>query len=81
MKRLRQLEEENNRLKRTIAELSLDKEMLPDVMRRKLYGLLAAVCSLTIRGPDAEAFAARAAHSSKSEDITVTRAYVVIRPR
>lgn len=36
VKRLRQLEEENNRLKRIVADLSLDKEMLRDVIRRKL---------------------------------------------
>jgi putative transposase len=36
MKRLRQLEEENTRLKRLVANLSLDKEMLQDVIRRKL---------------------------------------------
>ena len=36
MKRLRQLEEENSRLKRIVAELSLDKEMLQDVIKRKL---------------------------------------------
>ncbi len=35
MKRLRQLEEENTRLKRLVANLSLDKEMLQDVIRRK----------------------------------------------
>ena len=34
--RLRQLEEENGRLKRIVAELSLDKEMLQDVIKRKL---------------------------------------------
>ena len=34
--RLRQLEEENNRLNRIVADLSLDKEMLQDVIRRKL---------------------------------------------
>lgn len=33
---LRQLEEENGRLKRIVADLSLDKEMLQDVIRRKL---------------------------------------------
>ena len=31
MKRLKQLEEENVRLKRLVANLSLDKEMLQDV--------------------------------------------------
>lgn len=36
MKRLKQLEEENGRLKRIVAELSLDKEMLQDVIRRKI---------------------------------------------
>ena len=36
LKRLKQLEEENNRLKRMVADLSLDKEMLQDVIRRKL---------------------------------------------
>ncbi len=36
MKRLRQLEEENTRLKRIVADLSLDKEMLQDVIKRKL---------------------------------------------
>jgi putative transposase len=36
MKRLKQLEEENNRLKRIVADLSLDKEMLQDVIRRKI---------------------------------------------
>jgi putative transposase len=36
MKRLRQLEEENSRLKRIVADLSLDMEMLQDVIKRKL---------------------------------------------
>lgn len=36
MKRLRQLEDENGRLKRIVADLSLDREMLQDVIRRKL---------------------------------------------
>jgi putative transposase len=35
MKRLRQLEEENGKLKKIVADLSLDKEMLQDVIRRK----------------------------------------------
>jgi putative transposase len=35
MKRLKQLEEENARLKRIVADLSLDKEMLQGVIRRK----------------------------------------------
>jgi putative transposase len=36
MKRLRELEEENNRLKRIVADLTLDREMLQDVIKRKL---------------------------------------------
>ena len=36
MKRLRQLEEENSKLKRLVADLSLDKAMLQDVVQRKL---------------------------------------------
>lgn len=33
--RLRQLEEENQRLKRLVADLSLDKEMLQEVIKKK----------------------------------------------
>ena len=36
MKRLKQLEEENQRLKKLVADLSLDREMLQDVIRRKI---------------------------------------------
>jgi putative transposase len=36
MKRLRQFEEENGKLKKIVADLSLDKAMLQDVIRRKL---------------------------------------------
>ncbi len=36
MKRLRALEDENARLKKIVADLSLDKEMLQDVIKRKL---------------------------------------------
>jgi putative transposase len=36
MRRLKQLEEENSRLKRIVADLSVDKEMLQDIVRRKL---------------------------------------------
>lgn len=35
MKRLRLLEEENKRLKTLVADLSLDKEMLQEVIRKK----------------------------------------------
>jgi putative transposase len=36
MKRLKRLEEENGRLRKLVADLSLDKEMLQDVIKRKL---------------------------------------------
>ncbi len=36
MRRLRELEQENARLKKIVADLSLDKEMLQDAIKRKL---------------------------------------------
>lgn len=36
MRRLKQLEDENARLRKLVVDLSLDKEMLQDVVRRKL---------------------------------------------
>lgn len=36
MRRLRQLEEENTKLKKLVADLSLDKAMLQDVLAKKL---------------------------------------------
>jgi putative transposase len=36
MRRLKQLEDENGKLKKLVADLSLDKAMLQDVLRRKL---------------------------------------------
>ena len=35
LRRLKQLEEENGKLKRLVADLSLDKAMLQDVLKRK----------------------------------------------
>ncbi len=35
VRRLRQLEEENGRLKKLVADLSLDKSMLQDALRKK----------------------------------------------
>ena len=35
LRRLKQLEEENRQLKRMVADLSLDKEMLQDVLAKK----------------------------------------------
>ena len=36
LRRLRQLEEENRKLKQLVADLSLDKVMLQDVLAKKL---------------------------------------------
>ena len=36
MRRLKALEDENSRLKKIVAELTLDREMLQDVILRKL---------------------------------------------
>lgn len=37
MRRLRELEEENGRLKRIVADLTLDREMLQDIVRRNVW--------------------------------------------
>jgi putative transposase len=36
MRRLKQLQDENTKLRKVVADLSLDKEMLQDAIRRKL---------------------------------------------
>jgi putative transposase len=36
MRRLKQLEDENGKLRKLVADLALDREMLQDVIRRKL---------------------------------------------
>jgi len=36
MRRLRELEDENSRLKKTVADLTLDRELLQDVIKRTL---------------------------------------------
>jgi putative transposase len=36
VRRLKQLEDENTKLRKLVADLSLDREMLQDVIRRKL---------------------------------------------
>jgi putative transposase len=36
MRRLKQLEDENSKLRKVVADLSLDKEMLQDALRRKI---------------------------------------------
>ncbi|GJE37728.1 hypothetical protein QO016_002014 [Methylobacterium persicinum] len=35
IRRLKQLEDENSKLKRLVADLTLDRSMLPDVTKRK----------------------------------------------
>ena len=40
LRRLKQLEEENRRLKRMVADLSLDKQMLQDVIAKELCSLI-----------------------------------------
>jgi putative transposase len=47
MRRLKQLEDENAKLKKIVADLALDREMLQDVIRRNLYGLLASASGWT----------------------------------
>lgn len=42
MRRKKASEDENNRLKRNVTDLTLDREMLQDVIRRKLEGLHAS---------------------------------------
>ena len=44
MRRLRELEDENSRLK-IVADLMLDREMLPDVIKRKLRGRIGSASS------------------------------------
>jgi len=36
MRRLKQLEDENAKLRKLVADLALDREMLQDVIRRKI---------------------------------------------
>jgi putative transposase len=37
MRRLKQLEDENTKLKKLVADLSLDREMLQDIVRRNVW--------------------------------------------
>ena len=54
IRRLKQLEEENAKLKRLVADLSLDKTMLQDVLRRKFEARCLPRCrrSSSGGGPD-----------------------------
>jgi putative transposase len=40
MRRLKALEDENSRLKKIVADLTLDREMLQDVIRRNVWSAL-----------------------------------------
>ena len=42
LRKLKQLEEENSKLKRIVADLSLDKTMLQDVLSKKLLAFTQA---------------------------------------
>ena len=44
LRELRQLREENAKLKRLVANLSLDRQMLQEIARKNLYGLGIGVC-------------------------------------
>ena len=48
VRRLRVLEEENRKLKRLVADLSLDKQILQDVLRKKALGLPTSVSTSDI---------------------------------
>jgi hypothetical protein len=52
MWRLKQLVDENAKLRKVVADLSLDKEMLQDVIRRKLRGLPGGARWWTLHGLD-----------------------------
>lgn len=48
LRRLRQLEEENNKLKQMVADLSLDKQMLQDVLKKSSQGQSAKIVGYDI---------------------------------
>lgn len=52
MKRLRQLEEENGKLKKLVADLSVDRAMLQDIIRQKLRSLPGAGSAIDLEGLD-----------------------------
>ena len=49
MRRLKQLEDENAKLKKLVADLSLDREMLQDVIRRNVWSAPSVQVSWAIR--------------------------------
>ena len=65
LKRLKELETENQRLKRVVADLSLDKMILTEAARGNFQALPVAVCALIMCGkPSAYLSAGFAAHSA-----------------
>lgn len=44
LRELRQLREENAKLKRLVADPSLDRHMLQEIVRKRLYGLGTGAC-------------------------------------
>lgn len=78
---LRQLAEENVRLKRVIADLWLDKAMLQDVVSRKLRGLIGgASWSMTFAAPGRSASGGPALCCGRNDRATTIVARVPIRP-
>ncbi len=66
IRRLKQLEEENGKLKKLVADLSLDKEMLQDVIRRKLSSLAGSASWSTRSVASGRSRSARPAKPSSS---------------
>jgi len=64
LKRLKELERENSQLKKLVAELSLDKQILQNVLQRKLRSLRASgICSLSCSRTTRPRSAGRAGYS------------------
>ena len=81
MRRLRQLEDENAKLKRLFADLSLDKAMLQDAVFRKLWGLNGGGNSSTTFGaPGRSASDGLAMCFGRSGRATIIVASAPIRP-
>ena len=62
LRRLRQLEEENAQLKRIVADLTLDKQMLQDVLKKSSEGAAAPATGEDVAGGLSRLGAARLRH-------------------
>src|ERR1044072_3681453 len=62
LRRLRQLEEENAQLKRIVADLTLDKQMLQDVLKKSSEGAAAPALGEYVAGGVSRVGAARLRH-------------------